>query len=111
MQAYSAFAEKGRVRIALSFVPCPLSLVCQRQGTRDKGQISNPAALLLIRQDVQPALLLRGPRPPAGPLVLAGHHRPCARPAADARVVAVVEGIVRNVVLVNETPNVFAGPG
>src|SRR5437868_6351645 len=58
---------------------------------------SNSAALLLVRQDVQAALVFFRPRPPAGPLVLAGQNRPRAWPAADARIVAVVQRVVRHV--------------
>src|SRR5689334_23277685 len=99
MQAYSAFAEKGRFRIN------PQRSAVSRSGKlkADRRSLTalDAASLLLVRQHVQPALLLGGPRPPAGPFVLAGHHRPCARPAADRRVVVIVQGIVRNVVPMN----------
>src|SRR5689334_17902209 len=115
MQAYSALAENGRVRMAEESGvrsqesathrptpdPCPLT----------PDSFLNAAPLLLVRQDVQAALLLRTARPAAGPLVLAGHHRPRTRPAADARVVAVVQRVVRHVVLGDEVPHVLARPG
>src|SRR5262249_43370402 len=60
--------------------------------------------------DVQSALLLDLPRPAAGPLVLAVGDRPCAGPAADARVILIVQGVVRHPVLQYEPPHLALRP-
>src|SRR5262249_40136846 len=59
---------------------------------------------------VQPTFGLRGTAPAAGSLILTEQNGPSARPAADAGVALVVQGIVRNVVFGNEAPNFFFCP-
>src|SRR5947209_4233364 len=74
-QAYSAFLE-----------------MCMGGCSIDPPSAVHPrldAAAVLVLDHVQAALLLHPARPAAGPFVLAGRHRPRARPAADARVAAV----------------------
>src|SRR5688572_20991115 len=60
--------------------------------------------------DVQPAFLLRRPRPPAGAFVgpLADGGR--AGPAADARIALVVQRVVGDAVVEDETPHVALRP-
>src|SRR5689334_10008061 len=60
--------------------------------------------------DVQPALLFQLARPATGSLLLTRTDGPRAGPAADARIVFVVQGIVRNLVLEDEAPDLALGP-
>src|SRR5262249_43182777 len=71
---------------------------------------SSDSAPPLVFDDVQPALLLHSPGPAAGALVLALRDGPRAGPAADARVVAVVQRVVRDAVLEDEVPDVLPRP-
>src|SRR5262245_34649123 len=83
----------------LSTVHCPLST----------GHYSNALAVLVL-DHVQAALLLDLPCPAAGAVVFARGHRSRARPAPDARVVAVVQRVVGHVVFGDEPPNFLLGP-
>src|SRR5262245_61855523 len=69
------------------------------------------AAAFLMFNDVQAAFLFDRAGPAAGALVFAIRDWPGAGPAADARVALVVERIVGHVILVDETPHIFLGPG
>src|SRR5687768_12394268 len=59
---------------------------------------------------MQPALGLGKSAPAARAFVLAQHDRPRARPAADARIALIVERVVGNVVLRNQTPHFLLRP-
>src|SRR4051794_38220916 len=65
----------------------------------------------LVLDHMEAALLLHRPRPAAGALVLTRRHGPRARPAADARVVLVVQRVVRHVMPHDEVPPLLARPG
>src|SRR6516164_6431617 len=58
---------------------------------------------------VQAALFFFGAGPSAGPFVAVSRWAG-TRPAADARIVLVVEGIVGYIVLCDETPHFLPGP-
>src|SRR5262249_16160631 len=77
-----------------------------------KSKIENVlnATAALVLDDVQPALLPGRAGPAPRPLVLAVAARPRARPAADARVTAVVQRVVGHAVLGDERPHVQLGP-
>src|SRR5262245_6771514 len=68
------------------------------------------AAAALDLDDVQAALFLLRPRPPAGALVFPVTDRAGAGPAADARVVLIVERIIRHPMLDDVTPHVLLRP-
>src|SRR6187401_1315419 len=59
---------------------------------------------------VEPAFRFGEAAPAAGPLVLADHHRPRARTAADAGEALVVQRVVGNVVLCDQPPHFLLGP-
>src|SRR5215471_18473597 len=59
---------------------------------------------------VQAAFLFHGSGPAAGAFVLAFGYRPSARPAADAGIILVMEGIIGNIMLRDEGPDVLFGP-
>src|SRR5947207_12778040 len=68
------------------------------------------AASFLVFDHVQPAFLLDGAGPAAGPVILAVADRPGARPAADAWVTFVMQRVVGDAVLVDEAPHLALGP-
>src|SRR5262245_34622533 len=68
------------------------------------------AAPFFMFDHVQAALLLQAPGPAARPVVLAVAHRPRTRPAPDAGIAVVVQGIIGNLVLDDEFPHITLGP-
>ena len=109
--ASSSMATQAYSALALNQHRCPADFIRdQRLKTRHpvetpRHSISNRDLInlksrpVLHLDDVQPALLLDLPGPPAGPVVLARPDGPGTRPAADARVAVVVERVVRHVVV------------
>src|SRR5450755_1526683 len=85
------------------FGPCSLAH-SKRNFEVDEG---NPGGLI---PRMQTALRLLKTRPPASPGIFARFYGPRAMGAANAGVVAVVQRIIRNVVLVNVTPNHWGRP-
>src|SRR5262245_40337266 len=63
------------------------------------------------RPGVQTALLLFPPAPAARARILSGSHGTRAWPAADARVAAVVQRVVRDVLGADVRPHMVVGPG
>src|SRR5581483_12295549 len=59
---------------------------------------------------VDAAFQLVGIGPAAGPLLLVGRRRPCARDAADRTVAAVVQGVVRDLVDDDVCPDALLVP-
>src|SRR4051794_10369005 len=68
------------------------------------------AAAAVMLDDMEAALFLAGAPPAAGPLVLPRADGGGAWPAADARIAAIVQRIVRDLVTQDEVPHVLLGP-
>src|SRR5436190_7834148 len=84
---------------------------------RRSGDMNEPVNLrsrnvsLLVRHVKTAFFRLRVlPPPAAGPLVLARLDRACAWPAADAWISAIVQRVIRYVVLPDVPPHIVVGP-
>src|SRR5947209_2686457 len=110
-QAYSAFAEM-RMACSSAFSEPEASATAEPKTVADASGSDEPsnAAAPLVLDDVQAALLLAAAGPAPVALVAVGADRGGAGAAADARVTAVVQRVVRDVVVQDELPDVLARP-